>query len=91
MRDSARLPEIVPLDSPMPSRRRSTEGSRYAEGIVLSFLRSGAVAAEVRWRDTAYGCAELYELLRRVCRKADYRADVGASKCDSSIQLYRRR
>lgn len=91
MASSAGLPDIVPLDSPMPSRRRSTEGSRYAEGIVLSFLRSGAVAAEVRWRETPYSCGELYELLRRCCRKKSYRALVGASKCDSSIQLYRRR
>lgn len=74
----------------MPSRRRSTEGSRYAEGIVSAFLSSGAVAAEVRWRETPYSCGELYELLRRVCRKSDYRALVGASKCDSSVQLYRR-
>lgn len=80
---------IVPMDGDLPSRRNSTPSSRYAEGIVIAFLESGAASAEVKWRETPYSALELYEHLRRACRKSEYRRRVAAAKCGQSVWLRR--
>lgn len=83
---------LEPVDEPVVAHRKPTEGSLYAEGILLAFVRSGADKARVRVEDTPYKLDELYALCRNTARKRTFvEARVSASKNNGRLLLIRKR
>lgn len=71
---------LEPIDEMPPTHRASTEGSMYAEDLVLAFVKSGAAFARVRVEKTKYDLDALYDLSRRVCNKNDFKRLVSVHK-----------
>lgn len=80
---------LEPIEGPVVPHRSPTPGSRYAEGLLVAFLGSGASAARVRVEDTPYEIGALYELCRRAARKKDFARRVTVSKNDGRLILAR--
>lgn len=79
---------IEDSNEPKIMHKRATEGSRYAEKLILSFLRSNADCARVKVENTPYSIDKLYELCRSVVRKKSFRIAT-VSKNDGKLMLYR--
>ena len=80
---------LVPCDEPITDTRNATPLSRLSEGIVRSFLENRADSATVRHDMTEYGLDELYEGVRRVCKKNDFKGLVRAHKQNGKLVLLR--
>jgi len=83
---------LEPIDGPIVAHRSPTEGSLYAERILLAFMRSGADKARVRVENTPYGFEELYVLCRNTARKHVFAdARISISKNNGRLLLIRKR
>lgn len=78
-----------PIEEPIPSHKSPTQGSLYAERLIITFLKFGAAEASVRVKETPYELDELYELCRRVCRKKYFMKKVTVSKNNGQL-LFRK-
>lgn len=81
---------LEPFDEPTTLHKASTEHSRFAESLIVTFLKSGASKSRVRIEKTPYDIDKLYELCRRVCRKKAFFKLVSVSKNDGNLLLIRR-
>lgn len=77
-------------DEPPTMTRNGTELSRYSEAIVRTFLTYGAEQAQVRLDIARYDLDELYEGMRKVCRKNDYKNFVRIHKQNGKLMLLRK-
>lgn len=81
---------LAPPDEPPTMTRNGTPLSRYSESIVRTFLTYGAEQAQVRLDLAEYGLEELYEGMRKVARKNDYKHLVKVHRQNGKIMLLRK-
>lgn len=80
---------LAPCDEPITLRRNSTKLSKFSEDIVLTFLRYQPAQAVVRHELTEYGIDALYQGLRNVCKKNDFKGLVRVRKQNGKLILIR--
>lgn len=80
---------LVPMDEPISSTRNGTTLSRFSESIIRTFLSSNANEARVRVELTDYSSDQLYEGLRKVTRKNDFKNRLIVHKQNGKIVLLR--
>lgn len=81
---------LGPVEEPVTLTRNGTPLSRYSEGIVRAFVANRADEAVVLHEKTPYTAAVLYEGLRNVAKKMDYRGLVRVHKQDGKVILIRK-
>lgn len=80
---------LAPIDEPITMTRNATERSRYCENIVRTFLRYKASEARIKHEVSQYDLETLYQGLRNVCEKSDFKGVVKVHKQNDTLILLR--
>lgn len=76
---------------PPTSVRNGTDLSRFCDGLMRRFLKSGAEHALIRVDRTEYDLGALYKGLWNASCKADYRGRVTVHRQDEKLYLIRKK
>lgn len=82
---------LAPCEETITLRRNSTKLSKLSEDIVLTFLRYKAAQAVVHHELTDYSIDTLYQGLRNVCKKNDFKGVARVRKQNGMLILIRTR
>lgn len=74
---------------PVSIRRNTTNLSKFAEELVIAFLRGNAPKAYVRHESAPFDFETLYKGLYNVSRKNDFKRVVRVHKQEGKIMLLR--
>ena len=80
---------LAPVEEPITMTRNATERSRYCEEIVRTFLRYRASEARIRHELSEFDLEALYQGLRNVCEKNDFKGVVKVHKQNDTLILIR--
>ncbi|WP_165170633.1 hypothetical protein [Adlercreutzia sp. ZJ242] len=82
---------LSPCDDLVTTTRNATRLSRLSESIVAAFLRYGAAKATVHHERTEYDLGTLYQGLRNVCKKSEFKGLVIVRKQQERLILLKAR
>ena len=81
---------LEPFNELVTISRNSTELSRFCEKLVGAFIRYRSSQARVRHQQTEYSVEVLYQGLRNVCKKNDFKNLVEVHKRNGELILIRK-